>query len=70
MDKTKIIDEVLNEWLNNIENLNRDIFHKLKNKIYWKYKLSKPIASIEIIDRYNELIATWELEENLKFKKY
>lgn len=71
--KTKIIDEVLNWWLNEIkekwENFTKDNFHKLKNKIYWKYKVEKPIASIELIERYNELIATWELEENLLFKK-
>ena len=30
-------------------------FHKLKNKVYSKYKLAKPISSIEIIERYNEL---------------
>ena len=71
--KTWIIDEVLNWWLNEIkekwENFTKDNFHKLKNKIYWKYKVEKPIASIELIERYNELIATWELEENLLFKK-
>lgn len=65
----KIIDELLNAWLKEIDNLNRDNFHKIKNKIYWKYKVSKPIASIQLIERYNELISTWELEEDLKFKK-
>jgi len=69
VEKIKIIDEVLNIWLENIDELDRDLFHKLKNKIYWKYKLAKPIASIQLIERYNELIATWELEEDLKFKK-
>ncbi len=72
-NKIQIIDEVLNAWLNEIitdkEELNRDKFHKIKNKIYWKYKLAKPIASIELIERYNELINTWELEENFAFKK-
>lgn len=71
--KTRIIDEVLNWWISEIkekwENFTKDNFHKLKNKVYWKYKLEKPIASIELIERYNELIATWELEENLLFKK-
>ncbi len=72
-EKVKIIDELLLAGLKWVEELwqefDKDNFHKIKNKIYWKYKLAKPIASIELIERYNELIATWELEENLLFKK-
>jgi len=68
-EKTKIIDELIKIWLQEIETLDRDVYHKLKNKVYGKYKLPKPIPSIEIIERYNELIATWEVEEDLKFKK-
>lgn len=68
-DRTQIIDEVLAVWLKEIETLDRDNFHKFKNKIYGKYKLAKPIPSIELIERYNELIATGELEEDLRFKK-
>ena len=68
-ERTAIIEEVLAMWLKEIEKLDRDNFHKFKNKIYGKYKLPKPIPSIEIIERYNELIATGELEEDLRFKK-
>jgi len=68
-EKTKIIDELIKIWLQEIETLDRDVYHKLKNKVYGKYKLPKPIPSIEIIERYNELIATWEVEEDLIFKK-
>jgi len=72
-EKIKIIDELLIAWLEWIKkswaDFTKDNFHKIKNKIYWKYKLAKPIASIELIERYNELIATWELEEDLLFKK-
>ena len=69
IEKTKIIDELIQVWLQEISTLDRELYHKLKNKIYWEYKLPKPIASIEIIERYNELIATGEVEEDLKFKK-
>lgn len=71
IDKTKIIDEILKAWLEelNIQSLTKDSFHKLKNKVYWKYKLEKPISSIELIERYNELISTWELVEDFKLKK-
>ena len=68
-EKTKIIDEVLKAWLSEINNLDRELFHKVKNKIYKTYKLEKPLPSIELIERYNELIATWEMIEDLKFKK-
>ena len=71
---TKIIDEILKAWLNaikkkNNEILNKESFHKIKNDIYRKHNIAKPFPSIRIIDRYNELIATWELEEDLLFKK-
>lgn len=72
-EKTKIIDELLYAWIKWLkekwENFSKDDFHKIKNKIYWLYKLSKPIASIELIERYNELCASWEIEENLFFQK-
>ena len=68
-NRTKMLDEIIEIWLKNIENLDRDLFHRMKNKIYKKYKISKPISSIQIIERYNELINDTKLEENLKFKK-
>lgn len=75
-DKIQIIDEILFQWDKNLDlSWNKDLskvredFHKLKNKIFWKYKIAKPFQSIELIERYNELNATWELEENLVFKK-
>lgn len=67
--KTEILDEVIEMWLKNIKTLDRENFHKIKNKIYKQYKLAKPIPSIQIIERYNELIDNGTLIENLKFKK-
>lgn len=72
-NKIEILDELLRIWLekikNNHEKFSKDDFHKLKNSIYWKYKIAKPFQSIELIERYNELVADWSLEENLFFKK-
>lgn len=68
-EKIDMIDKLIMSWLENIDNLTKDGFHKLKNEIYKTYKLAQPIASIEIIERYNELIADWTLKENLVFKK-
>lgn len=72
-ERTSIIEEVLNAGLKETillwEDFTKDAFHKIKNKIYGTHKLAKPIPSIELIERYNELIATWEMEEDLFFKK-
>lgn len=75
-NKIKIIDEILFSWTEKLDlSWNKDLkdvredFHKIKNKIFGKYKIAKPFSSIELIERYNELNSTWELEENLAFKK-
>jgi len=68
-DRIEIIDELIMMWLSNIESLNKESFHKIKNKIYSKYKIEKPFASIEIIDRYNDLIKLSLIKENSVFRK-
>ena len=72
-NKTKILDELLKTGLEatkkDSENFSKDEFHKLKNEIYKKHKIAKPFQSIELIERYEELIADGTLEENLFFKK-
>ncbi len=72
-NKTKILDELLEIWLKETkkqwQNFSKQKFHKLKNEIYRKYKIAKPFQSIELIERYEELIADSSLEENLFFKK-
>lgn len=77
--KGAIVEELIYwglEWLKEFEKTDewqawftKENFHKIKNRIYWKYKINKPFQSIELIERYNELIADWTLEENLFFKK-
>ena len=69
MDLNKIIDEIINIWIENIKNLNKGSFHKLKNDVYKNYKLEKPVPSIKILERYNELIESWKVEDNNIFKK-
>jgi hypothetical protein len=60
-EKTKILDELikigLEETKKDPKNFSKNQFHKLKNEIYKKYKISKPFQSIELIERYEELIA-------------
>ena len=57
------------EWLKNKPEFSKDDFHKIKNKIYWKYKIKKPFQSIELIERYNELVEQWAIPENFVFQK-
>ena len=72
-EKTKILDELIKVWLEATKkdptNFSKQDFHKLKNEIYRKYKISKPFQSIELIERYEELISDGTLEEDLFFKK-
>lgn len=68
MQKLEIIDEIIDAWIK-YKDLTKDKFHKVKNEIYKKSKLEKPIPTIEIIDRFNELVRTWKVEDNDFFRK-
>lgn len=57
------------EWLKNKPEFSKDDFHKIKNKIYGKYKIKKPFQSIELIERYNELVEQWIIEDKAIFQK-
>lgn len=66
--KNKILDEIIREWLQN-PNMTKEDFHKLKNNVYKNYDVEKPFASIELINRYNELLKFWEIKESPVFQK-
>ena len=72
-NKTEIIDKLLKVGLKatkkDPQNFTKNDFAKLKNEVYKKYKIAKPFQSIELIERYEELMADWTLEEDLFFKK-
>lgn len=68
MERIEIIDEIINAWIK-YEDLTKDKFHKVKNEIYKKYKIRKPIPTIEIIERFNELVLEWNIKENDFFRK-
>lgn len=67
-DNKKILDDIIELSLSQ-EVKDKNEFQKIQNEIYKKYKLSKPLASIEILNRYNERIKSWELQEDITFKK-
>lgn len=68
MKTQEIIDKIIYAGLK-IPNLTKDSFHKIKNEIYKTYTLKQPLASIEIIQRYNEWIKTGIFEESNSFRK-
>ena len=70
--KSDIVTELVLAWIEELKKkpeFSKQDFHKIKNKIYWKYKIDKPFQSIELIERYNELVADWTIEENFVFQK-
>ena len=70
--KSEIITEIVLAWIeacNKNKDFSKEDFHKIKNKIYWKYKIKKPFQSIELIERYNELVEQWAIQENFVFQK-
>ncbi len=73
INKNEIIDKIIfsayDEIKSNTKVFTKDVFHKLKNKIYGEYKIVKPFSSIELIERYNFLINNWEIEEDLVLTK-
>ncbi len=64
----EIIDKLIYKWIQE-PNLTKDWFHKIKNSIYKEYKLEKPIPTTEIIQRFNELVASWSIENSDAFRK-
>jgi uncharacterized membrane protein len=51
----EILDQIIELGLKEKE-LTKDSFHKIQNGVYKKHRLSRPIPSIEILQRYNQLI--------------
>ena len=71
-ERTDIVDQLLHAGLENIEKdpeFNKEDYHKVKNGIYKTHGVSKPFQSIELIERYHQLIATGEMREDFVFIK-
>lgn len=66
--KQEIIERIIQAGLQT-PNLTKDKFHKVKNEIYKDYKLQKPIATIEIIEQYNQMVHKGIIKENEAFRK-
>jgi elongator complex protein 3 len=67
-DQNIILDEIISLALQE-QDLTKDSFHKVQNGVYKKHKLKRPIPSIQILQRYNELVSKGIYIENIPFKK-
>ncbi len=67
-NNTEIIDAIIDSALSS-KMKDKNDFQKIQNEVYKKHKLSKPLASIEILNRYSERIKNGEFKENITFKK-
>ncbi|MEA3304167.1 MAG: tRNA uridine(34) 5-carboxymethylaminomethyl modification radical SAM/GNAT enzyme Elp3 [Patescibacteria group bacterium] len=68
IDITPIMDQIIEAGLSE-KNLTKDVFHQIKNKIYEKHKIQKPLPNIQMLQRYNELIADGKAEDCPNFRK-
>lgn len=66
---TEIIDVIIFALAKNQEIQNKEDFHKLKNEILAKYKTANWPSSIELLNRYNELVKSWKVVDELRIRK-
>ena len=57
MEQTIIIDEILFALAKNQNIATKDAFHKIKNDVLAKYRISDGPSHIMMIERYEELLA-------------
>ncbi len=69
MQQTNIIDEILHALANNQAITTKNEFHKLKNNTLAKYRVSEWPSHIEMIERYEELVHTWEIVDDLRIRR-
>lgn len=64
-----IIDEIL-FWVSRDATLfSKEDFHKLKNSILAKYRESEWPSHIEMIERYNMLVRSWQLPDDFRVRR-
>lgn len=69
MQQTIIIDEILHALADNPAIATKNEFHKVKNNTLAKYRVSEWPSHIEMIERYEELLSTWEIVDELRIRK-
>ena len=64
MTPMTIIDEILFALANDPIITDKDAFHKLKNTVFSKYRVSVGPSHIALIERYNELVEKNEIPDD------
>ena len=69
LEENEVIDKILIQKILKVERFqDLCISHKI-NHLFIQELIKTPFSSIQILHRYNKLISSWKLEENLVLKK-
>jgi elongator complex protein 3 len=69
MEQTIIIDEILFSLAKNKSISTKEAFHKVKNEVLAKYRISEWPSHIMMIERYEELLEKWSISDELRIRK-
>lgn len=69
MEQTIIIDEILFSLAKNKSISTKDAFHKVKNEVLAKYRISEWPSHIMMIERYEALLEKWSIPDELRMRK-
>lgn len=69
MEQTIIIDEILFALAKDIQITTKDAFHKIKNNTLAKYRVAEGPSHIAMIERYNQLVETGDIIDDLRIRK-
>ena len=65
-NQIEIIDEILFALANDLSIESKEAFHKLKNEILAKYRISEWPSHIQMIERFQELVDSWKLSDDIR----
>jgi elongator complex protein 3 len=69
MEQIIIIDEILFALAKNSNISTKEAFHKTKNEVLAKYRISEWPSHIKMIERYEELVSQWLIIDELRIRK-
>lgn len=67
--KQEIVNKILDKLINSPEVTTKEDFHKLKNEVYSEFKNAKWINSIALLEKYREMVISWETVEETRILK-
>jgi elongator complex protein 3 len=64
-----IIEKIIERLISDPSIVSKEEFHKLKNDVYKDFKIPKWIPDIELLERYRELVISWDASEDVRILK-